>query len=347
MKQTIYWKIDDKNNEQSKQMIKEAAKLLQAGKLVAFPTETVYGLGADATNERAISQIFKAKGRPQDNPLIVHVANKSQIKKLVKEINPVAEQLIDAFSPGPMTFVLQDRALCANNVSAGLSTIAVRVPSHPIALQLLEISGLPLAAPSANQSGKPSPTTANHVYDDLAGKISGIIDGGPTDVGMESTVIDCTTDQPVILRPGSITQEMIEEQLGFSVKVAPEIRETNQPSSPGVKYPHYAPEVPLILGSNSTPAMQQLISQYEQQGNRVGVLAREPLLAKLHAAKKVSLGTTLGDVGQQLYEGLRSFKKTEVELIVCETFDEKGLGRAIMNRLKKAAKASGSQSDPF
>jgi len=342
IKETIWWKIDHKNKGKNKQKIKQAAKLLQAGQLVAFPTETVYGLGADATNERAIAQIFTAKGRPQDNPLIVHVANKLQIKQLVTNINPIAEQLIDTFSPGPITYVLHDNGSCARNVSAGLSTIAIRIPKHQVALQLLETVGLPLAAPSANQSGKPSPTTAIHVYEDLAGKISGIIDAGPTDVGMESTVIDCTSEEPIILRPGAVTKEMIEKQLGFSIKVTSDIKVANQPSSPGIKYPHYAPEVPLILGPGSTQGIQRLINKYEQRGNRVGILAREQLLIQLSAHKKTSLGTTLEDAAKQLYQGLRSFKKSDVDIVICETFTEKGLGKAIMNRLKKASQASTS-----
>ncbi|HLS06874.1 MAG TPA: L-threonylcarbamoyladenylate synthase [Bacillota bacterium] len=337
MNQTKHWQMIHKNKAQNEQAISEAAQLLQAGELVAFPTETVYGLGADATNERAVAKIFTAKGRPQDNPLIVHVANKAQLIPLVQELTPLAEQLIDVFSPGPITYILPSSGQCAKNVSAGLATIAVRIPEHPIALQLLEASGIPLAAPSANISGKPSPTTADHVSVDLSGKIAGIIDGGPTNVGMESTVIDLTKAQPIILRPGAITKEMIEDYLHIRISLAIEPTKDKQPLSPGMKYPHYAPEVPLVLGPRSATDMQYLINRYEQQGKRVGVIARDQLLNKVTIEQKVSLGKTLENVGQKLFEALRFFKQTDVDLIICETFPETGLGQAIMNRLYKAA----------
>lgn len=337
MKQTKRWNLLHKNKLEKEKAIQEAARFLQSGELVAFPTETVYGLGADATNKVAVAKIFQAKGRPQDNPLIVHVANKHQLLPLVKELSPIAERLIDTFSPGPITYILPSRGVCAQNVTAGLPTIAVRIPNHKIALQLLETSNIPLAAPSANISGKPSPTTADHVYMDLQGKIAGLIDGGPTKVGMESTVIDLTKERPVILRPGAITKEMIEKSLNIKVELAAEYNKTVQPLSPGMKYPHYAPDVPLILGPNSAEALQQVVNTYKAKDKRVGILARDQLLAKVIADDKVSLGVTLEDVGKKLYDALRSFKREDVDLIICETFTEVGLGQAIMNRLQKAA----------
>src|SRR5690625_2998077 len=340
MKQTKRWNVLHKNKLDNEKAIQEAAILLRSGELVAFPTETVYGLGADATNEAAVAKIFQAKGRPQDNPLIVHVANKNQLLPLIKELTPIAHQLIDTFSPGPITYILSSRGVCAQNVTAGLPTIAVRIPNHKVALQLLETSNIPLAAPSANISGKPSATTADHVYIDLQGKIAGLIDGGATDVGMESTVIDLTKERPVILRPGAITKEMIENELNIRVEVAPEQDKTSQPLSPGMKYPHYAPDVPLLLGPSSAEALQQLIEIYKAKGKRVGILAREQLLAKVTAEYKVSLGKTLEDVGKKLYDALRSFKRDDVDMIICETFPQTGLGQAIMNRLQKAAATS-------
>lgn len=339
MKQTKRWNLLQKNEQLREETMQQAIQLLKAGELVAFPTETVYGLGADATNEAAVAKIFQAKGRPQDNPLIVHIANKQQLLPLVEELPAVAKQLIDRFSPGPITYILPHSGLCASNVTAGLRTIALRIPEHPIALQLLELSDLPLAAPSANISGKPSPTTADHVYEDLKGKIAGIIDGGPTKVGMESTVIDLSKEQPIILRPGAITREMIEKELNIPIDLASDQTQVEQPLSPGMKYPHYAPDVPLILGPSSKEQLQQLINKYEADGKRVGLLAREQLLVHLTVEHKVSLGKTLEDVGKNLYHALRSFKRTDVDIIICESFPEAGLGRAIMNRLQKAATA--------
>src|SRR5690625_4129839 len=194
--------------------IAEAASFIQQGLTVAFPTETVYGLGADATNEQAVAKIFQAKRRPVDNPLIVHVATVNQLLRLVSYLPAYVEQLIDKLTPGPLTFVLPSNGTCAPNVTAGLSTVAVRIPSHPVAQRLLLSARLPIAAPSANISGKPSPTTADHVWEDLAGHIAGLLDGGKTGFGLESTVLDCTKEIPVILRPGSITKEQIEAIIG-------------------------------------------------------------------------------------------------------------------------------------
>lgn len=208
--ETIRWNL--KNDYlYNQKAINGAAALLKSGSAVAFPTETVYGLGADATNEAAVSKIFQAKGRPEDNPLIAHVATKSQLTRLVDSYPPFVDKLIDEFVPGPLTFVLPSNGTCVKNVTAGLSTIAVRIPDHPVAQELLKVSDIPIAAPSANISGKPSPTTGNHVWADLHGKIAGILDGGPTGVGVESTVIDCTDEIPIILRPGGITKEQLEK----------------------------------------------------------------------------------------------------------------------------------------
>lgn len=325
--------------------IREAADLLKKGEVVAFPTETVYGLGADATNEEAVAKIFAAKGRPQDNPLIAHVANKAQLKQLVTNIPPYAEKIIDAFSPGPITYVLPSNGVCASNVTAGLSTVAVRIPDHPVAKQLLTICNLPIAAPSANISGKPSPTMADHVWDDLNGKIAGLIDGGQTGVGMESTVVDCTQAFPVILRPGGVTQEQLAEVIDMGPISYPQrekegpkgVHKIEKPSAPGMKYKHYSPEVPLWIVEGGAEKLQTIINEALTDQKKVGVLASEKMAKALKADKTVSLGVSLNEIAINLYDGLRSFRYHDVDLIVCEAFPEEGIGVAIMNRLNKAA----------
>lgn len=323
-------KNDEKHNEN---IIKETAALLLEGETVAFPTETVYGLGADATNEVAVSKIFMAKGRPQDNPLIAHVATFEQLKQLVDNIPDYIETLIKAFSPGPLTYVLPSNGRCANNVTAGLSTIAVRIPDHPVALEILKEANIPVAAPSANLSGKPSPTTAAHVYEDLEGKIAGIVDGGPTGVGLESTVITCRENDVVILRPGGITKEQLEKY----VQVTNTTEETpDQPIAPGMKYTHYSPEMPLWLVDGSAEKIQTLIKEEQTKGNRVGLLASSSTYQQVEANQKVNLGANPTEIANNLYDGLRSFKASEIDIIIAESYLETGIGAAIMNRLKKA-----------
>lgn len=335
---TKYWDVTDHQVDDI-QAIQAATVLLQQGSTVAFPTETVYGLGADATSEAAVAKIFKAKGRPQDNPLIVHVATKEQLVQLVSSLPDYAEKLIAVFTPGPITFVLPSNGICASNVTAGLSTIAVRIPDHPVAQQLLIHCNLPIAAPSANLSGKPSPTTGKHVFEDLSGKIAGILDGGPTGVGMESTVIDCTQDIPIILRPGGITREQIARVVG-SVGEDPALENSQaKPISPGLKYKHYSPEVPLVLMAGSSEIIQAAIDNEQAKSLRIGVLARTDIAKSLQADKIISLGHHLNEVAANLYDGLRSFKSSEVDLIICESFSEEGIGQAIMNRLRKAAQS--------
>ncbi|HLR09234.1 MAG TPA: L-threonylcarbamoyladenylate synthase [Bacillota bacterium] len=336
MKQTKRWRLsnDDTYNQKA---IAEAANMLRDGMTVAFPTETVYGLGADATNDRAVQRIFLAKGRPADNPLIAHVASKEQLLRLVATLPTYAEMLIDTFTPGPITFVLPHNNTCARSTTAGLATIGVRIPDHPVARALLQACDRPIAAPSANTSGKPSPTTADHVWSDLHGKISGLLDAGPAGVGVESTVIDCTEAIPVILRPGGITKEQLEQVAG-SVMVDPSLADKAQtPKSPGMKYRHYAPDVPLWLVKASMTSMQQLIDRERRKEKRVGVLAGSTTANQLKADRVVSLGDDIRSVAAHLYDGLRSFKEGDVDLIVCEAFPETDIGQAVMNRLQKAA----------
>ncbi|WP_077329353.1 L-threonylcarbamoyladenylate synthase [Virgibacillus siamensis] len=332
MSQTKRWNVTMSSNA-----ITEAAGLLKDGKTVAFPTETVYGLGADATSEKAVSGIFRAKGRPEDNPLIAHVATKEQLRGLVTELTPLAETLIDAFTPGPLTIILPTNGTCAKNVTAGLSTIGVRIPSHPVAHELLKTCNIPIAAPSANISGKPSPTTAEHVWADLQGKIDGLVDGGPTGVGVESTVVDCSQDIPVILRPGGITKEQI-EQVSGTVMVDPALADSSdKPKAPGMKYTHYAPEVPMWLVAGSADKLQEVIHKEQKQNKRVGVMASNETAAKMNADHIIPLGSDLVEIAANLYDALREFKNGDVDVILCETFPTTNIGHAIMNRLEKAA----------
>lgn len=335
---TKRWNINEMNNNLI-DAIEQAKDLLVSGETVAFPTETVYGLGADATNKEAVAKIFQAKGRPGDNPLIAHVASKAQLKALVTELSPMAERLIDAFTPGPITFVLPSNGTCATNVTAELSTIAVRIPSHPTALKLLRACAIPIAAPSANVSGKPSPTTAEHVWKDLNGKIAGLLDDGPTGIGVESTVVDCTGDKPVILRPGGISEELMEAEMGYALMDTHHSSTTTNeiPKAPGMKYKHYAPEIPLFLVDGDAHDIQVVINNHKEAGADVGVMASAETLEKLHAAQKVSLGQNLPEIAAHVYHALRSFEPEDVDIIICETFPEKGIGKAIMNRLKKAS----------
>lgn len=337
MMQTKRWNLNRSQIAQDHKAIEAAANLLITGSTVAFPTETVYGLGADATNKAAVAKIFHAKGRPADNPLIAHVATKEQLGLLVSHLPIFAEQLIDEFTPGPITFILPSNGICADNVTAGLPTIAVRIPDHPIAQQLLLNCAIPIAAPSANTSGKPSPTTADHVWEDLSGKIAGLIDGGATGVGMESTIIDCTGDTPMILRPGGITKEQLEQVVG-TVLVADALQDkTEKPKAPGMKYKHYSPEVPLVLVNGTAEMMQTIINREQASGKSVGVLARSSIITTLSADQLIPLGEQLPEIAAHLYDALRICKRTEIDVIICETFPEIGIGDAIMNRLRKAA----------
>ncbi|MDY0409500.1 L-threonylcarbamoyladenylate synthase [Virgibacillus soli] len=334
--QTVRWEIHD-DKTQYKDAISEAAKLLRDGETVAFPTETVYGLGADATNADAVDKIFAAKGRPQDNPLIAHVGSKAQLKKLVQHIPEYVEQLMDTFSPGPITYVLYSNGTCSDKVTAGQDTIGVRIPDHPIALELLQTCNIPIAAPSANISGRPSPTTANHVWDDLQGKIAGLLDGGPTGVGVESTVIDCTQEIPIILRPGGISKEQLEEVVG-EVKTDPAlVNDQLKPKAPGMKYKHYTPDVPLWLVDGSDEAIQLLIDKERGKNKRVAFFARDARCHGMTADDIVPLGENVGQVATRLYDALRKYHASEMDLIICEAFAKEGIGDAVMNRLEKAA----------
>jgi len=321
-----------------------AAKALREGNLVAFPTETVYGLGANALDPRAVRRIYEAKGRPSDNPLIVHIANVSQLDTLVKEIPPVAEALIEAFWPGPLTLVFRKSELVPYVITGGLDTVAVRMPDNDVALKLIGESGVPVAAPSANISGRPSPTACQHVLDDLKGRIEYIIDGGPCRIGIESTVLDITSGTPVILRPGGVTREMLEKVIG-EVKTDTVLKPEDglKPRSPGMKYRHYSPKARMLLLEGKTEdvieKINSLACENRANGLKTGVLASRENKNRYAADVVLSIGShdNPEEVASRLYDFLRRFDEEKVDIIYSETFSEEGMGMAVMNRLKKAA----------
>lgn len=321
--------------------IDQAAQEIQAGHLVAFPTETVYGLGADATNEEAVKNVYLAKGRPSDNPLIVHVASIAMVEKYAAEIPENARKLMEQFWPGSLTIILPiKKHALSKTVTGGLSTVAFRFPDCQPTLDLIQAAGVPIVGPSANTSGKPSPTTAQHVYHDLHGKIAGIIDNGPTRVGVESTVIDMSTDQPVILRPGAVTKAQIEQVIGSIDLNHHHVGKNETPKAPGMKYKHYAPNAQVYIVDEDTD-WQDVIKWISQQPFDVGMMAEEKILQ--HAslpmnAIQFSLGKSVVDASARLFDGLRQFDdQPNVKAIVTQAFPAHDLGRAYMNRLNKSA----------
>ncbi|MFK3814624.1 L-threonylcarbamoyladenylate synthase [Bacillus halotolerans] len=320
--------------------IAQAAALLRENEVVAFPTETVYGLGANAKSTDAVKKIYEAKGRPSDNPLIVHIADISQLDGLTGPAPDKAKILMKRFWPGALTLILPCKpGALSPRVTAGLDTVAVRMPDHPLALALIRAAGLPIAAPSANLSGKPSPTKAEHVAHDLDGRIAGMMDGGSTGIGVESTVLSCAGEIPVLLRPGGITKEQIEAEIG-PILVDKGLADQNEkPISPGMKYTHYAPSAPLVISEGSPERIQTLIQEYQQGGKRVGVLTTEENADFYSADYVKSCGRRdqLETVAAALYDALRSFDEEKVDFIIAESFPDTGVGLAIMNRLMKAA----------
>lgn len=327
-----------------KQILAQAAELLKAGKLVAFPTETVYGLGANGLDSEAVAGIYQAKGRPSDNPLILHIAQQEEIRQLVTHIPPNAQVLMDTYWPGPLTLVLKRKEVVPDIVAGGLDTVAVRLPASTIARELIALAGVPIAAPSANTSGRPSPTSAKDVLDDLAGRIDAIIDGGNCDIGVESTVVDCTTPVPTLLRPGGITLEMLLDTLG-EIETDPALEGGEFiPKSPGMKYTHYAPSAPMILIEGTYPQilhnMLQEIQTSLVAGKKVGAILS--LESAEHLPSEVT-GAIYGsrqqvqDIAANLYTVLRSFDNNPVDIIYAEGIEEQGLGLAVMNRLRKAS----------
>ncbi|MFK3960938.1 L-threonylcarbamoyladenylate synthase [Pseudalkalibacillus hwajinpoensis] len=337
---TNVWYVDGNvDSEKSYPQIVEAAECLKQNEVVAFPTETVYGLGGNALSEEAVAKIFQAKGRPADNPLIVHVASRPHVEKLVTSIPKQADDLMNAFWPGPLTIVLPGGQSVARNVTAGLDTVAIRMPNHPVALAILKAANLPLAAPSANLSGKPSPTSADHVIHDLSGRIAGIVDGGSTGVGLESTVVDCSGDVVTILRPGGVTKEQLEEVVGEVAVDAALSDEGLKPKSPGVKYKHYAPTAPVTLVDGSEKYLQTIVDKRRAEGMKIGILATEESKSFYQADIIIPCGSRddLISVANRLYDVLRQFDESDVDEIYSEIFTHEGVGVAVMNRLSKAA----------
>lgn len=331
-----------KINENNMHLMSEAAAALATGGLAAFPTETVYGLGANAFDENAVKNIFKAKGRPSDNPLIVHIYDKTQLSELAREIPDNAVKILDAFSPGPITLIFKKRSDINDTVTAGLDTVAVRIPSHPIAREFIRMCGVPVAAPSANLSGKPSPTAAKHVFEDMNGRIGYIIDGGVCEVGVESTVVDVTGEVPVILRPGGVTLEDLKKVVPETV-VDPHILDmtlpNEKPKSPGMKYTHYSPdaEVTVIAGKPDAvhAKMAELVQKASFDGKRTGVIIKSA--AEIKADYVLTAGETNKEYAANLFAYLREFDENNIDLVYAEFEDNDEMGLAVKNRLFKSA----------
>ena len=324
-------------NEES---LKEAKKILRKGGLVSFPTETVYGLGANALNTRAVNRIFYAKGRPNDNPLIVHLADTSQIKKYVKSINAIEQRIIDVFMPGPISIVLKKKAKISNVVTAGLDTVAIRVPSNISAYRFLKAVNLPIAAPSANTSKRPSPTNAKDVFEDMNGKIPLIIDAGSTDVGVESTVVKVVDNKIYILRPGKITKEDLERETGYEVVDKSVLKENEKPESPGAKYTHYAPKCEMVLVKNGSndEKVSKVITLYEdlKLKNRKPVILCCKKNANMYVGKDyLIIGKNSNEACNTIFATLRNAEKKH-DYIICEFVDGGTMEVALMNRLTKS-----------
>lgn len=345
-------KIDDS-------LLLEAAGIIRQGGLVAFPTETVYGLGANALNEEAAKKIYAAKGRPSDNPLIAHIAKPQDLAPLVKKIPEAGKKLMEAYWPGPLTMIFPKSDLVPYGTTGGLDTVAVRMPSDPIANRLIELAGVPIAAPSANTSGRPSPTVAEHVYQDMNGRIEMILDGGAVGIGVESTIVDVSGPVPVLLRPGAITMEMLEETVG-EVEIDPVIlgpvSKDIKPKAPGMKYRHYAPKAELILVEDRETdgqetgkekavsdavihTIKRLVQEKLDQGLRVGIICTDETERQYTAGIVRSLGVRSKEetIAHNLFAVLREFDDLQADCIFSESFSKDHLGQAIMNRLTKAA----------
>lgn len=340
---TIIEKID--KNKINTYIIREAGRILREGGLVAFPTETVYGLGADALNEHAAQKIYAAKGRPSDNPLIIHITNMDDLAKITSFIPEAAKVIADKYWPGPLTMIFDKSGIVPYGTTGGLDTVAVRMPSHEIAREVIDAGGGYIAAPSANTSGRPSPTTALHVEEDMTGKIDMIIDGGSVDIGVESTILDMTVVPPMILRPGAITREMLTELIGeVSVDktlITPDSKKT--PKAPGMKYRHYAPKAELTIVEGEIKEViakiNSLAAEKLEEGLKVGIIGTEETVGCYPEGDVKSIGTREDEatIAGSLYGILREFDNDGVDYIYSEAFATGGIGSAIMNRLLKAA----------
>ena len=336
-------KIDEEQIDQ--EAIARAGEILKRGGLVAFPTETVYGLGGDALNENSSRLIYAAKGRPSDNPLIVHITNMEALKKIVTEIPPAARKLAERYWPGPLTMIFHKSSAVPLATTGGLDTVAVRMPSHKTARAMIDAAGGYIAAPSANRSGRPSPTVARYVIEDLDGLVDMIIDGGEVNIGLESTIIDLTGEVPTILRPGYVTQDMLTETLGL-VDVDRTILDANSrqaPKAPGMKYRHYAPKGNLSIVEGEPERVvsyiNERISALQKEGRKTGVIATDETVARYHGDDIKSVGSRRDEevIARHLFRILREFDDDNVEVMFTESFETAGIGQAIMNRLLKAA----------
>ena len=340
--QTIIRKVDE--NCIDEMIMEEAGALLKEGALVAFPTETVYGLGANALDSEAAAKIYAAKGRPSDNPLIVHIADMDALSLIVAEIPEAAKKLAAKFWPGPLTMVMKKSEVVPYGTTGGLDTVAVRMPAHPIALEMIRHGGGYIAAPSANTSGRPSPTLASHVADDMDGIVPLILDGGAVGIGIESTIVDLTDEIPTILRPGFITKEMLQEVVGeVQIDKGLDADSKTPPKAPGMKYRHYAPKAELMIVEGSSEAVvakiNALVKENEEKGICTGIIGTEETISRYPTGIVKCMGTRSDElsISSHLYGILREFDESDAQVIYSESFEEGAMGSAIMNRLLKAA----------
>ena len=323
-----------------KALINKAGNIIKNGGLAAFPTETVYGLGASALDGGAVKKIYAAKGRPSDNPLIIHVCSREQIFEYTRDVSDTAKKLIDAFMPGPFTVILKKKSVIPDEVTAKMDTVAVRFPENKIACALINAAGVPIAAPSANLSGKPSPTEAKHVIHDMRGRIECIIDGGSCDVGVESTIVDASGEIPVLLRPGGVTYDMLKSVVPETVidaHVLKSVAADEQPKCPGMKYRHYAPDADVTVVEGEKDAVQKKIREllYENRNTVTGVLTMYE--SAYDDAVIISAGKTNREYAKNLFAALRKFDDLGVKVVFAEFCDRDGYGLAVKNRLYKSA----------
>ena len=331
MKETQYFTTSNED-------LIQAAKLLSDGKTVIFPTETVYGLGANALDENAAEKIFSAKGRPSDNPLIVHISNMDLLGDLVAEVPDIAKKLMDKFWPGPLTLIFKKSDKVPKTVTGGLDTVAVRMPSHSTAKRLLEYAKIPIAAPSANLSGKPSPTIIEHVKEDMDGRVDGIIDGGDCQVGVESTVLDISCETPKLFRPGGVTAEEIEDVIGKKIDIVTSVKEGETPKSPGLKYKHYAPQTQVLILSG-TFEERSVYAEKLSKTKKIGLLDFDDVPRICKSAVFSSLGNSKNplDATHRLFAALRELDKKDIDIILAPEISDEGVWSAVKNRLYRAA----------